>query len=291
MAEDQGDSQQGTEQQEQGGKQGSLLSGGDPAPTWADSFDPETKGWLESKNLTKLEAEKALPELAKGWRGAESKLGVPADQLQRLPKDVNDAEGLKAYLGKLGVPETPEGYEIKPEEGMEQDFPTQAAKWFYEMNVPKNIAKGLYGRLRDYATAKLEAAEASFNQQADEDIQALKGEWKGEQFDKNVELARRVRMTMGLTTEETMEVERALGVKRAAQVFSSLGKMLGEHRFVGGDQPQTRFSMSPEAARTRIIELQRDQGFQAKYLAGDADAKAEMTRLHQIGFPELDKVA
>lgn len=267
--------------------QQSLLSDGAMPPTWADGFDAETKGWLESKNLTKLEATKALPELAKGWRGAESKLGVPADQLQRLPKDANDAEGLKAYLGKLGVPETPAGYEIKPEEGVEADFPNEAAKWFHEMNLPTNIAKGLYGKLRTYAEAKMQAAEERYNQQADADIVALKNDWKGPEFDKNVELARRVRSTMGLSTEETMEVERVLGVKRAAQVFSSLGKMLGEHRFVGGEQAQTRFSMSPEAARTRIFDLQSDKAWQGKYLAGDADARAEFTRLNQIAFPEM----
>ena len=294
MADEQG--QQAAGAGAESGKQASLL-GGDAAGhvdegapmKWAESFDQDTRGWLDSRGLTKMEVEKALPELVKGYRAAESKLGVPAEQLQRLPKDEKDAEGLKAYLGKLGVPETPEGYDIKPEDGIEAEFPTQAAKWFYEMNLPKNIAKGLYGKLKDYAQSTLEAAEARFNQQADEDIQALKGEWKGDQFDRNVELARRVRQTMGLSNEETMEVERALGVKRAAQVFSALGKVLGEHRFVGGDTVQSKFAMSPEAARTRISDLQKDTAWQQKYLSGDADAKAEYTRLMQIGYPDMSQ--
>ena len=271
-----------------GGRQASLLADGAAAPTWADTYEPDTKSWLEAKGLTKLDAGKVLPELVKGWHGAESKLGVPAEQLSRLPKDENDAAGLKAYLGKLGVPETPAGYEIKPEEGVEADFPTEAAKWFYEMNLPKNIAKGLYSKLRTYAEAKMQAAEERFNQDSDAEIVALKAEWKGPEFDRNVELARRVRSTMGLTDEETMQVERTLGVRRAAQVFSSLGKMLGEHRFVGGEQAQTRFSMSPEAARVRIAELQADPAWSKAYLSGDADKKAEMARLHSIGHPEVD---
>lgn len=292
MAEDAG-AQGGGEQKT---VQGSLLSdggggGGQQTTSWADGFDQDTKQWLESKQLTKLDAQKVLPEVVKGWRGAESKLGVPADQLARVPKDENDAEGLKNYLSKLGVPEKPEGYEIKPDEGMESDFPEQAAKWFFEMNVPKNIAKGLYGKLKGYAQSTLEASEAKWNEQADKDIAALKGEWKGEEFDKNVELARRVRATMGLSHEETLSVERAIGVKRAAQVFSALGKTLGEHRFVGGDTIQSRFAMSPEAARTRIIELQRDSKWMESYLGGDADKKAEWTRLHQIGFPETQEAA
>jgi hypothetical protein len=289
MAEEQQQQQQG-DQGGQAAKQGSLLTGGegggDPVQTWADSFDPETKGWIESKGLTKLAADKALPELAKGWRGAESKLGVPAEQLVRMPKDENDAEGLKAYLGKLGVPETPEGYEIKQEQGIDTDFPTQAAKWFYEMNVPKNIAKGLYSKLKTYAESTANAAEEQFNQQADTEITSLKSEWKGGEFDKNVELARRVRATMGLSDEETMAVERAIGVGRAAKVFSSLGKALGEHRFHGGDQAQTRFSMSPEAARSRILEVQADPKWMESYMAGDADKNAEFKRLHEIGFPQ-----
>lgn len=272
--------------------QGSLLSGGDQqATSWADGFDADTKDWLNAKQLTKLDAQKALPEIVKGWRGAESKLGVPSEQLVRMPKDENDAEGLKNYLSKLGVPEKPEGYEIKADEGMETDFPEQAAKWFFEMNVPKNIAKGLYGKLKTYAQATIEAGEAKFNEQADKDISDLKGEWKGEEFDKNVELARRVGATMGLSHDETLAIERAVGVKRAATVFSALGKSLGEHRFVGGDTVQSKFAMSPEAARTRISDLQKDQAWMQEYLQGNADKKSEWTRLHQIGFPQLDNAA
>lgn len=292
------DEQQQQQQGDQGSKQGSLLTGdgagnggGAAAASWADSFDPETKGWIESKGLTKFDAQKVLPELAKGWRGAESKLGVPAEQLARIPKDENDADGLKAYLGKLGVPETPEGYEIKQEQGIDTDFPTQAAKWFYEMNVPKNIAKGLYSKLKTYAESTANAADEQFTQQADSDIAALKGEWKGGDFDRNVELARRVRATMGLSDEETMAVERAIGVGRAAKVFSSLGKALGEHRFHGGEQAQTRFSMSPEAARTRILEVQADPAWMEKYMSGDSDKNAEFKRLHEIAFPQTKEAA
>lgn len=296
MAEDGGQQQQ---QQDSGdkGKQGSLLAGdlgkggGDQAQQWASSLDEDTRGWVSSKAWDKLPADKALSEALKLGRSAEQKLGVPAEQLARIPKDENDAEGLKTYLSKLGVPEKPEGYEIKGDANVSTDFPEQAAKWFYEMNVPKNIAKGLYGKLQTYAQSTMEAAEQKFNETADKEINELKSEWKGEEFDKNVELARRVRATMGLSVEETMALERAIGVKRAATVFSSLGKALGEHRFVGGADAQTKFAMSPEAARTRIIDLQRDTKWMESYLQGDADKKAEWTRLHQIGFPDTQQAA
>jgi hypothetical protein len=273
----------------------SLLSGGEgggngggdggSAAQWAAGLDQDSRSWLDGKKLAGLEAEKVLPELVKGWRGAETKLGVPAEQLARLPKDENDADGWKAYLGKLGVPETPEGYELPKVEGAESEFPQQAAKWFHEMGVPTKIAKGITEKLLTYANSTAQAHEEKFNQQSEEDVKALKTEWKSD-FDKNVELARRVRMTMGLTDQETQMIERTLGLKRAAMVFSSMGKALGEHRFHGGTEAQTRFAMSPESARSRIIDLQRDAKWMESYLGGDADKKAEWTRLHQIGFPD-----
>lgn len=261
----------------------SVLSEGE-AQTWAATFDTDTKGWLGGMGLDKLPAEEALPKLVTGYRNAESKLGVPADQILRLPKD-DDAEGFMQIMAKLGRPESPDQYELPVPEGDDGAFAKQAATWFHELGLPKKQAAGLAEKWNQYAQSQIEAQAKDAENAAKADVEALKAEWKGEEFNKNVELARRVRKSAGVTDDEAIAIERALGVKRAAMVFAGLGKGLGEARFLdsGGNGS---FGMSPEAARAKIADLQKDSAWASAYLAGDAAKKEEFTRLLKIANPE-----
>src|SRR5690606_12779533 len=103
--------------------------------------------------------------------------------------------------------------------------------------------------------AAREAQEAQFDQQAEKDIGELKTAW-GEDFDKNIDLAKRVARTMGINEQEARALERTLGIKRTAEVFSKFGGALGEHRFVG--QGGQSFGMTGEAAKARISDLRKD---------------------------------
>src|SRR5688572_23977637 len=87
--------------------------------SWADGLDADTKGWVTGKGFDKLDATAALPELIKGYRGAEKTLGVPADQILRLPGKDAKPEDWRGVYTKLGLPEKPEGYEIKAPEGQD----------------------------------------------------------------------------------------------------------------------------------------------------------------------------
>jgi len=68
------------------------------------------------------------------------------------------------------------------------------------------------------------------------------------------------------------------------KLFARIGKGMSEDSFVEG-KGNNGFGMSPEAARMRLGQLKGDQNWSAKYLSGDADAKAEMDRLMRIAYP------
>lgn len=251
---------------------------------WGAGFDEDTRGWLGGMGIDKLPANEALAKVIPMYRGAEQKLGIPPDQLLRMPKDDNDADGFRGVMSKLGLPETPDGYELKVPEGKPDEFLKTATGWFHELGIPKRQAAGLAGKWNEYVSAQEQLAEDRFATQADSDILALKNEM-GESYDKNVELARRVRRAAGISDEEAISIERTIGVARAMKVFAELGKSMGEHKFVGGDDGGT-FGMSIEGARARITALKSDKEWQSKYLAGDADKVAEWTRLHMTAYPE-----
>ena len=258
---------------------------GDQSDTWFSGYDDDTKGWITARGLDKLEPDKALPEVIKGYRGAESKLGVPSDQLLRLPGEKATPEEWKSIYQRLGAPENAEGYELPVPEGDDGVFAKEAAAWFSELGVPKNMATGIASKYNEFLAKAQEAQDAQWNQRFDTETGALKEEWKGDEYDKNVDLAKRVMRNSGWTPEQLTSIERALGPKALMQGFANYGKMLGEHRFVenGGSQS---FSTSPEGAKVRIGELKKDPAWMASYIGGDAEKKAEFKRLHEIAFPE-----
>lgn len=269
----------------------SVLTGTDPTDpnpnpggAWHESFDADTKTWLGGMGLDKLPEREALTKVLPMYRSAEQKLGVPADQVLRLPGKDAKPEDWRSVWQKLGAPEKPEGYDFG-EQLKDDKIATSFRAKAHELGVPAPMAKAITEWFTGESGALREAQEAAFDQQADADIAALKTEW-GNDYDKNLDLAKRVRKAMGVTEEEAVALERAIGLKRAAQVFSKFGGALGEHRFSGGQEGGQGFGgMSPEAARARIADLRKDSEWMAKYTAGDAEKKAEFTRLNQIAYP------
>lgn len=256
------------------------------AGAWAESFDADTKGWVAGKGWDKLDASSVLPELVKGYRGAEQRLGVPADQLLRLPGKDAKPEDWKQVWTKLGAPENPEGYEIQAPEGDPGEFMKAATGWFHELGVPKSMAQGLAAKWNEYGQVVQEQQVGQWNQRFDNEVAELKNEWKVD-YDKHIDLSNRVLRAAGFTPEQQMAIERALGPKAFRQAFAKFGTLVGEHRFAGNEgQGQGGFQMSPEAARARIQDLQKDTAWRQAFLNGDADKKAEWTRLHEVAFPQ-----
>lgn len=253
--------------------------------TWASSYEGDVKGWLDGMGVAKLPEKDALAKIIPMYRNAEQKLGVPADQLIRLPKDENDADGLRGIMAKLGLPETPDGYELPVPEGHPDAFAKAAAAKLHEIGVPKGMAQKIAAFNNEYLSSQMAAQAEQIEARDVADIDAMRAEM-GDQYDKNIELSRRVRRSAGLSDDEALSIARSIGLKRATMMFAELGKSMGEHRFAGGDGGSSTFGMSIEGARARITELRKDQAFVNALTAGDADKKAEWTRLHGIAFPE-----
>lgn len=261
----------------------STVSETTQATHWADSFDQDTKGWVSGKAWDKLEPNAALAEAIKLGRSAEQKLGVPADQVLRLPGANAKPEDWNSIWSRLGRPEKPEGYEIKPPEGQDATFLNTATTWFHKLGMPKAMAQGLVTEWNSYMAAQQAAEEGRWNQTFDTQLAELQGEWKTD-FDKNKDLANRVMRNFGWSADQLKAVEKAIGPKAFLQGFAKFGSAVGEQRFQG--EGNKTFSMSSEAAKQRISDLSKDGEFQKKLFSGDADAKAEWTRLHQIAHPE-----
>lgn len=233
----------------------------------------------------------------KGWKGPADVIGsyqnleklLGADKAGRAivpPKDDAPAEEWAAFYGKLGRPETPDGYKIPVPDGGNPEFAKAAAGKFHELGLNAKQAQGLAEWHNGVVTEQIQSQEAAFEQQSAVDLQDLQKSW-GKDFEANSELARRARREAGLTEAEGKAMERALGLKKAAEVFSFLGKQFAEAPMKGGEGAGSgNFGTTPEAAKARISALKADPDWTAKYIKGDADARSEFARLHKIAFPD-----
>ena len=261
---------------------------GNPAPDagqtqdWTSSFDDSTKNVIQTKGW------KSPADVVGSYANLEKLLG--ADKAGRAivpPKDDATPEEFAAFYNKMGRPETPDGYKLPVPEGDSGEFAKTAANWFHEAGVNSKQAEALAGKWNEFQTELAQQQNEQLAQQAEIDIQDLKKGW-GKDFEANSELAKRAIREAGLTPEDGLSIERALGVKKAAEVFAKLGKPYAEAPMKGGDGDGAgKFGVSPADAVAKISALKGDPGWTAKYISGDVNARQEFDRLHKIAYPDM----
>lgn len=263
-----------------------------PGTTWFDGFqNKDVKDWLGAFPKDAYPNAEAI-----ATKAFSLEKFVGADKANRgiiIPKADAKPEEWRAYFAKAGVPEKPEGYKLP--NGYDKDpmmvgFRNHA----HTLGVPTPLFNGImewYGG----AVKKVEADEtAAWEAQAEKEIQAVHTGWSVN-TDAMTEHGRRAARSFipHENKEQLAEVlnkmEGALGTAFTMRFWANIGKQMGEHGFVmgegGGDTGGGEGGMTPEAARVKIRELKADPVWSKKYTAGDADAKAEFSKLNAIGYP------
>lgn len=273
-----------------------AAGGTPPAGAWYDSFkNNDTKEWLKSYGEAYPDPEavatKAL-NLEKFIGAEKSGRGVVTPKADAKPE-----EWQEFYKKVGGVPESADGYKLPADldpnvSSMLSADPMVAAFKEHALNtgMPPMFFESAMKWYTDTMVGKENAAIQDFSAQAEKDMTDLKSEWKGVEFDKNIEMGRRAaeQFIPHANKEELKDkiarIEGALGTKETLKLWASIGGAMGEHSFESGGGDGDMGSMTAESARVRIAILKKDSGFSSKLANGDADAKAEWDRLHKIGF-------
>jgi hypothetical protein len=255
----------------------SIISGGDyNAPNL--HFDPQNlpDGLAHEPSLQNFDS---VDKLAKSYTHLVKKMGVPAEQLLRLP---GAGEPMDDVYNALGRPETHEHYDMS-------DYAPESTENFrqlaHEIGLNNDQANTLFNAYMDSIAGQEESESEAFDQFEVENTQALQKEWGGD-FDKNVELARRA--FMNFATPEAVEIMEQTGLgnhPEILKVFSRVGELLQEDSVLPGSSTPILGGMNPAQAQQSIDAKMSDPNFRNAYLdqynPGHADAVREMTKLHE----------
>lgn len=161
---------------------------------WPDDWRTRLAGTDDSL-LKSLNRFTSLESLAKSWREQRAELSRRAKAVD-VPGPDASPEEVAAYRSAMGIPETPDKYEIKAPEQLAQTDADKAiladmAKAAHEMNIPPPRMQALADKFFDLQARQAEAMNVAAVQKAKTAEAMLKREY-GADYDFNRTLAANV---------------------------------------------------------------------------------------------------
>ncbi len=256
-----------------------------PAPTtsWFEGFEPEIKGHMQNRGLDKLDPAAAALEAIKAHRAAEKRLGAPADELVRFPKDPNDASWAEVHK-RLGKPDAPAGYDLSPLSPADKPLAPDLVSALQAAAHKANMAPG---QALEFASAFLKhqnevatkaTTEANFMAAAEMD--ALKANW-GANYDTNMFVAKRAAERLGITPETVAMWEKSAGGAKVLEGIRTLGVQMGEARVIQGQGPGQTGPMSADQAAAWLDGMKTDKALFQKWYEGDLETRRTFEQAHR----------
>lgn len=255
------------------------------APWYQGKADAETVGHWQNKGW-KLDDPHAIAiEATKAAREAQKFVGLPPDQLLKLPKDANDAEGWKAVHTRLGVPAEAKDYDlsgVKTADG--KDIAPALADTMraalHKARVAKDAAPEVVKAVVQHLAAADTAAAAERAAKLTIERTELAKNW-GNQFEFNKLTAMQGAKRLGVDPDLVAQLEGQIGYAKVMEMFRRIGAATSEDTFVEGNKssgdPTTK-----EGAQARLNLLMADKDWAARLLRRDAATMSEWQALTQL---------
>ena len=254
--------------------EGTLLSGAPTSATTAPtepSQPVEKPDWLEAKFWT--DKGPNVEALAKSYEVAQRALGRKA-QAVVPPNEKSTPEEVAEYRKAIGVPDSPEGYNLKPEqipEGVTWDDATakKAAELAHKHNVPASAMQEFLRFDMERAAMMNQAAATMIDAQLEAGRTELQKVY-GDKFGEKIELARRAALTVGVDPASQGFVD-----PQVVKAIVSLAEKLSDDKLVAGDQT----GVTSTRARARDIMTNQANPLYARYQEGDPETVDQVRRM------------
>ncbi|MBD3263442.1 hypothetical protein GF374_03630 [Candidatus Woesearchaeota archaeon] len=250
-----------------------------------DAFDWKSLLSDEQKADPTIANTKDLPALADQLINAQKMVG--SDKVTLPGKDAKPEEWDKFYA-KLGRPEKAEDYdftETQVPEGLTvgDDDVTAFRQIAHELGLSKKQAARLYDFEIQRMGQQIDTAKTAIEQRNAEATENLKKEY-GAAYDQNIALAQQLVTEYGGDDLKAFLNETGLGNDaRMIRFAVKLARERAEDDLLG--KAKHEMALSPQEARQRIAELQRDKDFMEQYTdsnhAGHAQAVKQMNDLYR----------
>ena len=268
------------------GSEGSVPDGVGQAPdsiitnpqAFMEEGQPSSNGFAFSEELANEPSLQNFQDhnaLAKSYVNLVKKMGVPSEQLLRLPSE--DGEGWDDVYNALGRPENSEGYQFS------QEHPEGYDQYAHELGLNQHQADAILNSYHDLMASEEEADAEEYDQSRVDNLQMLQQDWK-HSYQENADLANRA--FMQFATPELVDLVNETGIGSDPEMVKFLyriGSFLAEDNVLATHPSQG--GLSPDQAQTRIDELLTDEGFKGKYFnayaPGHQEAVDQYTRLFQ----------
>lgn len=268
-----------------------------PKP-FADQLPEDIRGEATFKDI------KDLGALAKSYHSAQKMLGVPKDQLLRLPAD-DKPESWAPVYDKLGRPAKADGYTIKVPDGApapEAEAKTAMFAKAHELGFSQKQLDGMYGFLYEQAAVVGAKTKADHDAAIAQSVTTLKTEW-GQAYDQKMTQAMDTvsyyddTLKMGGNLKKALDTTGLGNNPGMAKLFAALAANLKEDGKLTGKAFGGDAVLAPVEARQSISALKSDTQFMKNYMnpnkrdQAHIDAVAKMEALYKIAYPEQGQAA
>lgn len=268
-----------------------------PEAKWFDGFDDETKNYLNTRGLADKDASAAFLDAAKAHREAQAYIGVPKEQLLKLPKADAPPEEWDNVYARLGYSNNADDYKLEGlkyadgtdvPDGFKDFVRARASELHLSPAATTKLAEELI-KHNESGTAAKTADETAASTKA---LEALRQSW-GANYEANKVIADNAyaaimsaagfdQPTMTAAIQKLGEVS---GKSEVMQMLLAVGQKMGEDKFVGGGGPSGQLGpRNAEQAIARIAELKADTTWVGRYLAGGVAENKEMNDLHTLAY-------
>ena len=258
-----------------------ALGGGFEMPSNPMTFDPTSlpDGLDREPSLRNFDS---VDKLAKSYVHAVKKMGVPPEQMIRIPQEGDSWDDVYNALGR---PESPMGYAFEGLEDSEQlnDF----RQFAHELGLNQTQAEHLIHKVAENAGNQQAMQNEALEKAEMEGFKALQKDWGGD-FDKNMDYARRA--FNRYASPEALELMENTGLGNHPEIlklFSQIGEQLSEEQLLPGNA--SGFGQSPGDAQATLRERMNDPEFRNALInahhPNHKEAVAEKSRLYGRMYP------
>lgn len=224
--------------------------------------------------------------IAVGYLAAQKLIGVPPDQIIRMPK-ADDATGRREALSKFGIPAKVEDYKINAPQGADDSLKAMvgtAAAELHRIGIPQPEAQKLVDWWTDYGNKTVAEEAKQWGATVTKESAELNVEW-GERGNANRAAIKEAQKMLGWDDATIDAMAKAVGLKKTFGALAKIGTPMLPAEFKGGEAGAGKGgfnAFTPAEATAKRSQLMNDEGFAKRWYSGDAEARREMAALDSI---------